>query len=122
MACKSLEDRGVDISLIKSKLIGMRESITAIEATGAAAALPVELDQSRVGRVSRMDAMQAQAMSMETKRRREMLLVRIDTALQRIAAGEFGCCVRCGEPINIKRLEFDPAVAMCIECAEAAER
>ena len=65
-----------------------------------------------------MDAMQAQAMSMETKRRREIQLSRIDTALQRIADREFGDCLGCNEPIDTKRLEFDPAVFLCIECAE----
>jgi DnaK suppressor protein len=42
--------------------------------------------------------------------------------LQRIAAGEFGDCVRCGERIGGQRLEFDPAVLLCIECATEAER
>lgn len=63
--------------------------------------------------------MQAQAISMETKRRREIQLSRIESALTRIAADEFGDCVRCGEPIDVKRLMFDPSVVLCIECAEA---
>ena len=64
-----------------------------------------------------MDAMQAQAMSLETKRRREIQLTRIDSALQRLANDEFGDCVRCGEAIESKRLDFDPSVLLCIECA-----
>ena len=99
-----------------------REELNALEATSSEAAQPVELDQSRVGRLSRMDAMQAQAMSMETKRRREIQLARIDSALQRLEANEFGDCLRCGEPIDSKRLEFDPSVILCIECANNAER
>ena len=93
-----------------------------LEESSAEAAKPVELDQSRVGRLSRMDAMQAQAMSMESRRRREIQLSRIETALQRIAAGEFGDCIHCGERIGDQRLEFDPAVLLCIECATEAER
>ena len=69
-----------------------------------------------------MDAMQAQAMSLETKRRREIQLTRIDSALQRLESGEFGDCLQCAEPINSKRLEFDPSVVLCIECANNAER
>ncbi len=65
-----------------------------------------------------MDAMQAQAISIETNRRRELQLIRIETALKRIADDEFGDCARCGEPIELKRLEFDPALLLCIECAE----
>jgi DnaK suppressor protein len=96
--------------------------LNALDATSSEAAQPVELDQSRVGRLSRMDAMQAQAMSLETKRRREIQLTRIDSALQRLEFGEFGDCLRCGEPIDSKRLEFDPSVVLCIDCANNAER
>lgn len=108
--------------MIKSKLLRERDELRALEATSNEAAQPVELDQSRVGRLSRMDAMQAQAMSLETKRRREIHLTRIDAALARIAADEFGDCARCGEPIDSKRLEFDASVLLCIACATDAER
>jgi DnaK suppressor protein len=107
----------VDHNAIKSKLLSEREALNAVIATSQQASQPVELDQSRVGRLSRMDAMQAQAMSLETKRRREIQLTRIDSALQRLANDEFGDCVRCGEAIESKRLDFDPSVLLCIECA-----
>jgi len=107
----------VDHNAIKSKLLSEREALNAVIATSQQASQPVELDQSRVGRLSRMDAMQAQAMSLETKRRREIQLTRIDSALQRLANDEFGDCVRCGEAIESKRLDFDPSVLVCIECA-----
>lgn len=81
------------------------------------AADPVELDQSRVGRLSRMDAMQGQAMSLEAKRRREAELLRISSALKRIEAGEYGYCVRCEEEIVPGRLEIDPSVLLCVQCA-----
>ena len=107
----------MDHNAIKSKLLSEREALNAVIATSQQASQPVELDQSRVGRLSRMDAMQAQAMSLETKRRREIQLTRIDSALQRLANDEFGDCVRCGEAIESKRLDFDPSVLVCIECA-----
>lgn len=107
----------MDHNAIKSKLLSEREALNAVIATSQQASQPVELDQSRVGRLSRMDAMQAQAMSLETKRRREIQLTRIDSALQRLANDEFGDCVRCGEAIESKRLDFDPSVLLCIECA-----
>ena len=90
--------------------------------TNDAAAAPVELDQARVGRLSRMDALQAQAMSVEAKRRRELQLTRINSALDRIEADNFGCCVRCGEEISEQRLEIDPASLLCIDCANLAEQ
>ena len=70
-----------------------------------------------VGRLSRMDAMQSQAMAIETERRRSIEIKRIDAALERINEGEFGYCGICGELINSKRLENDPTVVACITCA-----
>jgi len=48
-----------------------------------------------MGRLSRMDALQGQAMAQETKRRDELELKRITTALQRIDAGDYGYCLNC---------------------------
>jgi DnaK suppressor protein len=77
----------------------------------------VDLDQSSVGRLSRMDAMQSQAMALETKRRRKIELTRIDAALERIDDEEFGYCASCEEEINKRRLEIDPANPFCVNCA-----
>ena len=78
---------------------------------------PVELDQSQVGRLSRMDAMQVQEMALEQERRREIEIQRINAALMRISEGEYGFCSKCGENISPKRLEFDPSTPMCVDCA-----
>ena len=78
---------------------------------------PVELDQSQVGRLSRMDAMQVQEMALEQERRREIGIQRINAALKRIAEGEYGFCLDCGEQISSKRLEFDLATPLCVDCA-----
>lgn len=106
----------------RAQLVAAREALRALDATSSAAAQPVELDQTRVGRLSRMDAMQAQEMSLATRRRAELQLTRIESALQRIEQGNYGDCVRCGEPINEARLDFDPAVLLCIGCATDSER
>ena len=66
-----------------------------------------------------MDALQGQAMQVETERRRQADLVRIEAALQRIEEGEFGYCVSCGEEIQVRRLEYDPSVATCVDCASS---
>lgn len=78
---------------------------------------PVELDQSSVGRLSRMDALQMQAMAQATERRRAQEITRIEAALKRIDHGDYGWCATCGEAIAPKRLEADPTVATCIDCA-----
>ena len=82
---------------------------------------PVELDQTSVGRVSRVDAMQVQAMALATERIRQGEMRRIEAALKRIESGEYGDCVRCGEEIAPARLDVDPAVPTCMACAKAKQ-
>ena len=77
----------------------------------------VELQQDSVGRLSRMDAMQQQAMAQATERRRAAERARIAAALERIEEGEWGYCLVCGEEIAEKRLRHDPSVANCVSCA-----
>lgn len=77
-----------------------------------------DFDESNLGRLSRMDALQSHAMQEEARRRRALELSRIDRALQRIEQGEFGVCARCGEDIAPGRLRADPANPVCIRCAD----
>ncbi|MDE0417407.1 MAG: TraR/DksA C4-type zinc finger protein [bacterium] len=81
---------------------------------------PVMLDQSRVGRLSRMDALQVQAMAKEQERRRRAERQRIKAALERLSDGTWGLCTECGETIAGARLDFDPTVTLCIRCAREA--
>jgi DnaK suppressor protein len=60
-------------------------------------------------------------MSRERQRRRQLELQQISAALRRIAGGDYGYCVSCGEAIALARLEHDPAAALCIDCASARE-
>ncbi len=92
-------------------------ALDAEDALGAEGQKVVELDQCAVGRLSRMDALQGQAMAKATQARRAASRTRIRAALARIEAGEFGYCAECGEEIAPKRLELDPAVPTCISCA-----
>jgi DnaK suppressor protein len=106
---------------VRSRLLKLRQELESLGATSDQSSQVVELDQTRVGRLSRMDAMQAQAMSVESGRRRKLMLRRIDVALARVDSGDYGLCQTCEKPINPKRLDFDPAALLCIECAERAE-
>lgn len=78
---------------------------------------PVELDQTSVGRLSRIDAMQQQAMAAAQSRRRAGRLKAIEAALLRMRDDEFGWCDDCGEEIAIGRLELDPCASRCVSCA-----
>jgi DnaK suppressor protein len=77
----------------------------------------VTLDQSTVGRLSRLDAMRSQVIALEGKRCRAIQLTRIDVALRRIDDGEFGYCPSYDEEINRRRLQVDPANPYCGQCA-----
>jgi len=83
---------------------------------------PVELDQARVGRLSRMDAMQHQAVAQAAAHLGAMEQRRIRTALDRMASGDYGHCVTCDEDIAEGRLRVDPSALTCIVCARATER
>jgi len=111
----------INIQFYKKKLLQLKKDLESIIETGGAAAKPVILDQSSVGRLSRMDAMQMQAMSLETRRRRSLQLQRIEGAFQRIEKGEYGYCLKCEEEIQEKRLDFDPSIFLCIDCANENE-
>lgn len=110
----------IDAATMKERLLARRKEVESLLVAGGEGAKPVDVDQQSVGRLSRMDALQVQAMAEETARRREAEIKRIDAALQRIKDGEYGLCTSCGEPIAPKRLENDPATPLCIDCAGRA--
>jgi DnaK suppressor protein len=102
---------------VRATLLGMRAELQDMLENTAENSAPVMLDQTQQGRLSRMDAMQQQAMADETQRRRHMRLAQIDAALARLDDGEYGYCVTCGEEINADRLALDPAIALCLRHA-----
>ncbi len=106
---------------MRERLLEIRKELEDLAETSDESAAVVELDQTKVGRLSRMDAMQAQAMAKASGERREVMLRGIDAALRRIEDGTFGLCCDCEEPINPKRLEFDPTVLRCVDCASKFE-
>lgn len=110
-------DQPIDTMAFRRRLEARREELDRMSRESAASRSPVELDQARVGRLSRMDALQVQAMALAAERRRRDEIRRIESALGRIAGGDFGHCAVCDEPIAPKRLEADPTVPTCIACA-----
>ncbi len=102
--------------------VSLRQELATVKEIGSEATQTVELDQTRMGRLSRMDAMQAQAISLASKNRREAQLKQVAAALARIERENYGWCAGCGESIDAKRLEFDPTALFCFECAENAEK
>lgn len=104
-----------------SLLVKRRDELQSIAESAAQAAKPVELDQSRVGRLSRMDALQGQAMAQASERRQRLELQRVAAALGRMQQDDYGYCLGCGELIVNERLRVDPCATQCIACASARE-
>jgi DnaK suppressor protein len=94
-----------EIAAGRSELEGSKDDIA-----------PVAPDVA-IGRLSRLDSMQMQAMAQELRRRTELRLVRLEEARRRLAAGTYGRCLRCGQPIALARLEVQPDAVACTRCA-----
>lgn len=84
------------------------------------AARPVELDQTAVGRLSRMDAMQNQHLTRNLQEREEMRLEALREALERIGTDTYGVCTACGMAISFDRLSVVPEAKDCGKCGSAA--
>ncbi|PKM44918.1 MAG: conjugal transfer protein TraR [Gammaproteobacteria bacterium HGW-Gammaproteobacteria-1] len=107
-----------ELEIYRQTLLALRTTLLAVEETAHDATRIVELDQAAIGRLSRMDAMQAQQMAQETERRRHLQLQKIEGALRRIEADEFGFCYVCGNEIDARRLQADPTITRCLKCAQ----
>lgn len=107
-----------EIEQFKQTLLHLKSELQGLEELSKEATKPIELDQSSIGRLSRMDAMQAQEMAQEGARRRQHQLTKIEGALRRMQAGDYGYCYVCGEEMDVRRLSADPTVTRCIKCVE----
>lgn len=110
-----------DLEQFKAQLLAMQAEIVGLKTMVQGAAKTVELDQNRIGRLSRIDAMQGQAMAQASADRQQHQLVLVNQALLRLEHGEFGLCLACDELIALARLELDPTVSHCIDCAQRLE-
>lgn len=107
-----------DVLLLKDKLQQMQLDLKDLEQSLKASSATVMLDQNSVGRLSRMDAMQAQQMALEAERRRKINIIQIDLALKRIDNDDYGYCSVCDDEIILGRLHIDPAATKCVKCSE----
>ena len=108
-----------EMAEFKRLLEARRSELQTLSSDSAASRKPVELDQQSVGRLSRQDALQQQAMANAQEARRAAELHKIDAALERLAAGDYGWCEECGEAIAQKRLKIDLTALHCAGCAGA---
>lgn len=109
--------KDINPGTFRDHLEAERTSLHEVSAGAAEERKPVRLDQQSVGRLSRMDAMQVQAMAQAVEARRRGRLQRIEAALRRLETGDYGYCISCDEEIPVERLEIDPATERCVDCA-----
>ena len=77
----------------------------------------VELDQTAVGRLSRMGSVQNQSLSKGLREREVVRLSQLRDAIGRIETGTFGVCTGCRCEIPYERLFVVPEAPECAECA-----
>ncbi|MFW5661398.1 MAG: TraR/DksA family transcriptional regulator [Oceanicaulis sp.] len=101
----------------RARLVALKDALLALSGAASEDRKPVALDQSSLARLSRQDSLQVQAMARAADARRAGGLRRIEAGLGRLEAGEYGWCAACGEAIEPKRLEIDPAAPLRRTCA-----
>jgi len=106
---------------LRADLVELRRMLTEAVAADRVASKPVILDQSSVGRLSRMDAMQVQQMAKASLESHQLRLKQVAQALRLVEADDYGICRRCEEPIGIRRLKARPETPFCLRCQGASE-
>lgn len=103
---------------LRAELLERRAKLQQLLVGSAESIERVEIDNSCQSQLSRVEAQQGREMDRATRARWEHELARIEGALGRMDNGEYGDCFICGEPIPLRRLQNDPSVTRCVECAE----
>ena len=107
----------IDLKRATERLEARQSELEEMSKLSSDARRTVELDQQSVGRLSRMDAMQNQAMAQAQERTRQLDLQRVEMALRRVREGDYGYCIECDEEIPDQRLAIDPMAERCVRCA-----
>lgn len=79
-----------------------------------------EIDQSAVGRLSRIEALQNAGLTQNLHERERAQLEAVAEALERLDQGSYGRCVACQEPIQFERLLVFPETRTCAHCGSGS--
>lgn len=109
------EELAVLQALLDDQLRRLERSMRATEE----ALKPVQLDQTAVGRLSRIDALQGQGLTRNLRERERVQLAQVQSAFRRISEGSYGICVDCGSKVPFGRLHVMPETASCTACSAA---
>ena len=115
------EPRDDEVAELREDLLELQRNLKEALTLGAESSKTVPLDQSSVGRLSRMDAMQVQEMAKAGLRSVRLRLELVAQALRAIEEEEYGYCRRCEEPVGYRRLKARPETPFCLGCQGAIE-
>ncbi|SDZ75064.1 transcriptional regulator, TraR/DksA family [Desulfuromusa kysingii] len=106
---------------LQQKLLELKAELELLLIESVASSQTVALDQP-IGRLSRMDALQQQAMSQANRSGHKQRLILVEAALQAIKSDRYGECRRCEEPIGYARLNVRPESPFCLRCQKMSEK
>ena len=106
---------------IKKRLLELEAGLLESIENAKQSSKPVKLDQQSIGRVSRIDAIQQQQISLSALQRQERQLNQVKQALQKIDDKDFGYCRMCEELIKETRLLARPEHNICLACTKSGE-
>jgi len=115
---KSLTLREKKIQEIKKRLIAQKDALLS-EAEEALNELPGQTIFPDIG--DQASAETDRNFMLRLRGREQRLLKKIENAVDRIEHGIFGICEKCGEEIDLKRLDARPVTTMCIDCKTQQE-
>ena len=105
---------------LQQELLAVQAQLQQLLAASAEGARPVALDQP-IGRLSRMDALQQQAMTKANRQDGQRRLALVEAALLALRHDRYGDCRRCEEPIPYARLKVRPETPFCRACQAEME-
>ncbi|HUP20644.1 MAG TPA: TraR/DksA C4-type zinc finger protein [Gemmatimonadota bacterium] len=105
------------LDALRSEIVEEIAQLSARMVASADTVLPVDLDPGTVGRLSRMDELQNQAMAKNLRDREQQRLTDLQRALERMESGKYGTCLACGGEIPHARLEAFPETTTCRACS-----
>ncbi len=105
-----------NLKALRSLLLSARQKLERQLEIAESATRVVALDQTSIGRVSRMDAMQQQSMAVSTRAKATTSLRQVNNALLRLKNDDYGFCNNCDEGIDLNRLMVQPEASFCLKC------
>jgi len=111
-----------EIDRLKITLERLKEELKKQVSQSESSTKIVTLDQTLIGRLSRVDAMQQQNMAISTRQNKAFRLRKIQIALEAIRMENYGYCDKCDDAIGYARLNVQPEANLCINCQDKADQ